>query len=125
MGSKIIAISIVTLVLFQSTIIAPVANLILEKEQTALFLRLLWPIFFVLIIILSAICLILFRRQKVVFKKNILSTGAMAVCIAVVPCINNAMDSGNLSLWKVLHLCTVALTIFTLVLQVQIIRHNT
>ena len=114
--------TIISIILFQSIVIAPAINKFVNVNDASNLLRHIWPIFFILIASLSLISLML------IFKNNmshlnmkfytISSFLIMTFCFFITPVINNAKDINNEELWSVLHLLTVVLTFTTLVLNI-------
>ena len=105
---------VITIILFQSCVIAPVANLSLAPGSAALFLRSIWPIFFVLVGVTG----VTQRNHTRARNINLITVISMIACIILVPRINLAMDTGNIALWKVLHMATVGLTLASLILHI-------
>ena len=113
---------IIGIILFQSIFIAPAINKLISTYEAAVFLRYIWPIFFVVIGLLSLMSLISVmknKNQKSVIKIYILiSLVLMASCFFSVPFINNAKDVNNEFLWSILHIKTIVFTLITLILNV-------
>ena len=108
---------VITIVLFQSIVNAPVANISLDAEAAASFLRSIWPIFFVLVGVISITGTI--KTNQVRARNiNLITALCMIACIILVPRINLAMDAGNMTLWKILHMSTVGLTLVSLTLHI-------
>lgn len=114
---RFLSVSIATIILFQSGVVAPAINVALPVEPAATLLRFIWPIFFALIGVMGLVGAVLARKQRAGLLVNGATVVAMVVCYLLVPVINGAMDSDKLGLWKALHILTVALTFFVLVLQ--------
>lgn len=108
---------VITIILFQSCVIAPVANLSLAPGSAALFLRSIWPIFFVLVGVIG-VTGVTQRNHTRARNINLITVISMIACIILVPRINLAMDTGNIALWKVLHMATVGLTLVSLILHI-------
>ena len=100
-------------------------NQLINTNEAAIFLRYIWPIFFMIIGFLSMISLISFLKYKI--QKSslniyiILSFVLMLSCFISVPFINNAKDVNNEFLWSILHMKTVLFTLITLLLNVLIV----
>ena len=113
------------IILFQSFFIAPSINKLLTTKEASKFLRYIWPVFFITISILSMISLIAIYyigiEQITTKYLVIISFALMSICYFVTPLINNAKDTSNNQLWKILHLLTVILTLITLIVNVLII----
>mgnify|MGYP001164121737 FL=1 len=108
---------VITIILYQSFVIAPLANLSLAPESAALFLRSIWPIFFVLIGGIGVTGVIQKNHTRA-RNINLITVVSMIACIILVPRINLAMDTGNIALWKILHMATVGLTLASLILHI-------
>jgi len=115
---------IVGIILFQSALVAPAINKLINTEDASIFLRYIWPKFFLIIAIISlgSFIMIQINSQQVFFKYlSFASFLLMLVCYLITPSINEAKDSLNDQLWTVLHLSTIILTLFTLILNFLII----
>ena len=116
---------IIGIILFQSIFIAPAINQLINTNEAAIFLRYIWPIFFIIIGFLSIISLISVLKYKI--QKSslniyiIISFVLMLSCFISVPFINNAKDLNNELLWSILHMKTVLFTLITLILNVLIV----
>ena len=115
-----------SIILFQSFFIAPSINKIITKKEASKLLRYIWPKFFLIISILSALSLI--ANHYLEIQKNIINYFMlicvinMLVCYFITPIINTAKDNHKKKLWAILHLTTIILTLITLVLNVLIIN---
>ena len=115
---------IVGIILFQSALVAPAINKLINIEDASIFLRYIWPKFFLIIAVISlgSFIMIQINSQQVLFKYlSFASFLLMLVCYLITPSINEAKDSLNDQLWTVLHLSTIILTLFTLILNFLII----
>lgn len=110
------------LILFQSTLVAPAVNKLINSKEASVFLRYIWPKFFLIIALLS-----LFSFLAIIYQNNnqnlakyftLSSFVLMTICYAITPLINNAKDTSNEQLWVVLHLATILITLIVLVLSV-------
>ena len=110
------------LILFQSTLVAPAINKLINSKEASVFLRYIWPKFFLVIALLS-----LFSFFAIIYQNNnqnlakyftLSSFVLMTICYAITPLINNAKDTSNEQLWVVLHLATILITLIVLVLSV-------
>ena len=110
------------LILFQSTLVAPAVNKLINSKEASIFLRYIWPKFFLIIALLS-----LFSFFAIIYQNNnqnlakyftLSSFVLMTICYAITPLINNAKDTSNEQLWVVLHLATILITLIVLVLSV-------
>ena len=116
------------LILFQSTLVAPAVNKLINSKEASVFLRYIWPKFFLVIALLS-----LFSFLVIIYQNNnqnlakyftLSSFVLMTICYAITPLINNAKDTSNEQLWVVLHLATILITLIVLVLSVLTIIYG-
>ena len=112
---------IIGIVLFQSLLVAPGINELISTKEASIFLRFIWPKFFIVLGIISIISLIILTIKnkiqnlpKVFF---IISFLLMLACYIITPFINEAKDTNNEILWSTLHLLTIFFTLITLVLN--------
>ena len=112
---------IIGIVLFQSLLVAPGINELISTKEASIFLRFIWPKFFIVIGIISIISFIILTIKnkiqnlpKVFF---IISFLLMLTCYIITPFINEAKDTNNEMLWSTLHLFTIFFTFITLVLN--------
>ena len=116
---------IIGIILFQSIFIAPAINQLISTSEAAIFLRYIWPIFFIIIGILSLISFISILKNKnqnsVLKSYTVISLILMSSCFLAVPFINNAKDLDNELLWSILHMKTVFFTLISLILNILIV----
>ena len=112
---------IIGIVLFQSLLVAPGINELISTKEASIFLRFIWPKFFIVLGIISIISFIILTIKnkiqnlpKVFF---IISFLLMLACFIITPFINEAKDTNNEMLWSTLHLLTIFFTLITLVLN--------
>ena len=112
-------------ILFQSFLIAPSINKLINKKEAAVLLRNIWPKFFLLIGSISCLSLIvLFSANSshlISFYCSGISFLLMATCFAITPSINKAKDQGKNKLWSILHLSTVLMTLIVLGLNALVL----
>ena len=121
--SLIISSAIASLILFQSLIVAPYINGLLKKEDASVFLRVIWPKFFVMI---GTLGLLGFGAEilnsEMLFSFFFLSGSLMMLlCYLITASINKAKDNSKLSLWKLLHSLTIILTLAVFILNLLFI----
>lgn len=121
--SMLIAAIVAALILFQSVFVAPAINKLLHKEQASVFLRYIWPKFFMIIGLLNLFGFIIElnptqKTNKYLFLSSFI---IMLVCYLVTPLINQAKDTSKNRRWVVLHFSTVLLTFIVLVLNILIL----
>ena len=116
----IISSVIVGIILFQSALVAPAINRLINAEDASVFLRYIWPKFFLIIAILSLASFVVIAinsNQNLYKYVSIVSFVLMLICYLITPMINDAKDSLNDQLWTALHLSTIILTFITLIIN--------
>jgi len=111
---------IIGITLFQSVLVAPAINKLINAEDASVFLRYIWPKFFIIIAVISLVSfviLIINSNQNLFKYISFISFVIMLVCYLITPIINEAKDSLNDQLWTVLHLTTIILTFITLIIN--------
>ena len=112
------------IIIYQSLLIAPSINKLLSSQDASLYLRFIWPKFFITIGILSLLCFIcisLFNSNQNTAKIfSISSVILMIICYLAIPSMNQAKDSLNESLFMILHFGSIILTIITLLMNFSI-----
>ena len=112
---------IIGIILFQSLLVAPGINEIISTKEASLFLRFIWPKFFLIIGIISIISFIILsfynKIQKLPKVFFMISFLLMLACYLITPFINEAKDNNNEMLWSILHLLTIFFTLITLILN--------
>jgi len=122
----LISAIIIGLIIYQSGFIAPSINKIIDKENASIYLRFIWPKFFLIIAFLSIVSFIViyFFDENQLYPKY-LSLGSFVLMILsylLIPFINNARDTENNSLFFYLHLLSIIFTLITLIVNVLIIK---
>ena len=122
----LISAIIIGLIIYQSGFIAPSINKIIDKDNASIYLRFIWPKFFLIIAFLSIVSFIViyFFDENQLYPKY-LSLGSFVLMILsylLIPFINNARDSENDSLFFYLHLLSMIFTLITLIVNVLIIK---
>ena len=116
----LISAIISALILFQSALVAPAVNKLINNKEASVFLRHIWSKFFLIIALLSLLSFlaILYQNNNQNAAKyfSLTSFILMTTCYLITPLINNAKDNSNEQLWVVLHLATVLITLTVLVL---------
>jgi len=112
------------IIIYQSLLIAPSVNKLLSNQYASLYLRYIWPKFFIIVGILSLLCFIcisIFNSNQSTAKIfSILSAFLMLICYFAIPYMNQAKDSLNESLFIILHSGSIILTILTLLMNLSI-----
>jgi len=118
----IISVAIVAIILFQSILIAPAINKFINNNEASVILRFIWPIFFIIISVLSFVSIlsmyIVDLNQTLARLYMIVSLGLMTSCYFITPIINNAKDTSNDQLWTILHLFTIIATAIALLVNI-------
>ena len=113
------------IILYQSLMIAPSINKLLSTQDASLYLRYIWPKFFLIIALMSLVCgliLIYFNPDQNTAKIfSFLSLLLMLVCYFMIPFMNDAKDSGSDTLFIILHAGSMILTLITLVINMLFI----
>ena len=112
---------IVGITLFQSALVAPAINKFINIEDASVFLRHIWPKFFIIIaaISLASFIILVINSNQHLFKYiSFISFVLMLICYLITPMINEAKDSLNNQLWTVLHMTTIILTLITLIINI-------
>ena len=122
----LISAIIIGLIIYQSGFIAPSINKIIDKDNASIYLRFIWPKFFLIIAFLSIVSFIViyFLDENQLYPKY-LSLGSFVLMILsylLIPFINNARDSENNSLFFYLHLLSMIFTLITLIFNILIIK---
>ena len=116
---------ICALILYQTILIAPAINKKINAKDASVFLRFIWPKFFLvigLISLFSSMFLFYYKLDQNILKFcSFFSFILMAVCYVITPIINKAKDESNEKKWKVLHLSTVIMTSLVLILNIILI----
>jgi len=113
------------IILYQSLMIAPSINKLLSTQDASLYLRFIWPKFFLIIALISLICgliLIYFNPDQNTAKIfSFVSFLLMVVCYLMIPFMNESKDSGNDTLFIILHAGSMILTLITLIINILLI----
>ena len=112
------------IIIYQSLLIAPSINKLLNNQDASLYLRYIWPKFFIIVGILSLLCFIcisIFNSNQSTAKIfSIISAFLMLICYFAIPYMNQAKDSLNESLFIILHSGSIILTVLTLLINLSI-----
>ena len=119
----LICASIVSaIIMFQTILIAPAINKRINSKEASIFLRFIWPKFFIIIgviSLISTVCLFFFNIEQNLAKIcSISSVVLMVICYILTPIINNAKDKSDDKTWTILHLSTVIMTSLVLILNI-------
>ena len=116
---------IIGIILYQSLLIAPSINKLLNTQDASLYLRYIWPKFFIIIGAISLISWILILNfspdQNTAKIISITSFILMVVCYVLIPYMNSAKDSANDTYFIFLHAISMVLTVVTLLINIFLI----
>ena len=114
------------MILFQAALNAPAIFKVFSEEQAGPFLRVIFPKLFLNVAILSLVGLVIaiignrLNLQLLFFSTLLL----MSIAYLLVPATNKARDEGRDKSFKYLHLTSVILTLFTLIVCLVILVIN-
>ena len=116
---------IIGIILYQSLLIAPSINKLLSAQDASIYLRYVWPKFFIIIGAISLISWILILNfspnQNTAKIISIISFTLMVICYVLIPYMNSAKDSANDTLFIFLHATSMILTLATLLINIFLI----
>ena len=104
------------MILFQTSVVAPIVFTILDAESASKFLRKIFPRFFLVILLFGVLCLSisLFLKDIQGIVVSFVTITSMSISYLVVPATNKARDEERSNTFRRLHTLTVVLTLFTL-----------
>ncbi len=113
------------IMVYQSMVIAPSINKLLSSQSASLYLRHIWPNFFLLIAFLSVVSGIIIlaycRNQKMGKIISFVSFTLMTLCYLLIPLMNEAKDSNEQNTFIFLHLSSMIITLITLLMNISLI----
>ena len=116
---------IIGIILYQSLLIAPSINKLLSAQDASIYLRYVWPKFFIIIGAISLISWILIQNfspdQNTAKIISIICFTLMVICYVLIPYMNSAKDSANDTLFIFLHATSMILTLVTLLINIFLI----
>ena len=116
---------IIGIILYQSLLIAPSINKLLSAQDASIYLRYVWPKFFIIIGASSLISWILILNfspdQNTAKIISIISFTLMVICYVLIPYMNSAKDSANDTFFIFLHATSMILTLVTLLINIFLI----
>ena len=116
---------IIGIILYQSLLIAPSINKLLSAQDASIYLRYVWPKFFIIIGAISLISWILILNfspdQNTAKIISLISFILMVICYVLIPFMNSAKDSGNNTFFIFLHATSIILTLVTLLINIFLI----
>ena len=112
---------IIGIIFFQTALAAPIVFNNLNKEQSRIYIRNIFPKIFKTNMILSLVFLVL----NFIFLTNETSTfiGSITfilslICLLLIPATNYATDSGDKKKFKILHSASVIMTVVVLIINI-------
>ena len=116
---------IIGMILYQSLLIAPSINKLLSAQDASIYLRYVWPKFFIIIGAISLISWILILNfstdQNTAKIISIISFTLMVICYVLIPYMNSAKDLANDTFFIFLHATSMILTLVTLLINIFLI----
>ena len=112
------------IILYQSFIVASSVFKSLELEYSRVFLRSIFPKFFLVILLLGITGLFISIKNQYNFYSMIvfiMTSIFSLICYAIIPKTNEASDENNQTKFKLLHSLSVILTMIVLIINISII----
>ena len=112
--------AIVGLIVYQSAIVAPNVFRLLPQEQSSLFLRTIFPRFFLIIVVFSLLgnlCALIYLNWSSAIICGI-SASLSLVAYVLIPMTNRSRDQGNDAKFNRLHLTSVMITMAIMLLSI-------
>ncbi len=102
---------IIGIIFFQTALSAPIVFTYLQKEQSSIYIRKIFPRLFILLFCLGvvSVCLELANESSTYAALicGLITSILSALCYLMVPATNKATDSGNQQRFKLLHTLSV------------------
>ena len=102
-------------ILFQSVLIAPTVLKTLDAESTRIFLRSIWPKFFIVLVLLGVPAAVLKLRQDDLSKVEPIMSAFLIIlpvlAYVIIPATNRAADREDHPRFRVLHRLSVLSTL--------------
>ena len=112
------------IIIFQSSVIPPSINKVLNEQDASRYLRYIWPKFFIIVSLLSLICFVFIyifcSNQYISQILSIMSSFIMIICYIAVPYMNKARDMKKEKSFFIMHTGSVLLTLITLIINISI-----
>ncbi len=115
--------AVVGIILLQTGVVAPRVFSLLSSDSASVFLRGVFPRFFLLIAVLSGLNAIVVGLSQQ-FELLIVPCGSMIfalIAYSLIPATNRSRDTGDEERFKLLHRASVGLTLVILILNSVII----
>ena len=107
---------VIGIIIFQTAVTAPAVFTVLSGQDASLFLRKIFPLFFLLIACLSAVnaIIVIYNDQTELTPLPFASVILALVAYVLIPMTNRSRDDGDESRFKLLHRNIVSLTLLIL-----------
>ena len=111
---------IIGVIVYQTMFVAPTVFQTIDSKNTSKFLRKIFPKFFILIFILSALAIIeayYNSRGKTFYVIYMITSLFSILAFSLIPMTNKATDDNDKKKFKILHSLSVLLTIIILIIN--------
>ncbi|MDC2984470.1 DUF4149 domain-containing protein [Candidatus Marinimicrobia bacterium] len=111
-------------IIYQSVIVAATAFKSLERKQSSIFLRTIFPRFFKLIFVLGALTFVLCLISRTSIYEYLVSLTTIVLsilCVSIIPLTNRYKDNNNEKMFGYLHTLSVLLTMIILFVNISLI----
>ena len=112
---------IIGIIFFQTALAAPIVFNNLNKSQSRIYIRNIFPKIFKTNMCLSLTLLmvnVIFLTNEISILIGLISFALSLICLLIIPATNNATDNGNTKKFKLLHLASVLMTIIVLIINI-------
>ena len=112
------------IILYQSIVVANTVFKNLEPGPTSIFLRSIFPKFFIIISFLglsNILLALIFKYSFYYMLVGILTLILSTICFLIIPMTNEATDLNNKKKFKVLHTISVVFTMIILIFNISLI----
>ena len=112
---------IIGIIFFQTALAAPIVFNNLNKSQSRIYIRNIFPKIFKTNMCLSLTLLmvnVIFLTNEISILIGLISFALSLICLLIIPATNNATDNGNTKKFKLLHLSSVLMTIIVLIINI-------
>ena len=112
---------IIGIIFFQTALAAPIVFNNLNKNQSRIYIRNIFPKIFKTNMCLSLTLLmvnVIFLTNEISILIGLISFALSLICLLIIPATNNATDNGNTKKFKLLHLASVLMTIIVLIINI-------
>ena len=108
--------SVIGIIIFQTAVTAPAVFTVLSGQDASLFLRKIFPLFFLLIAFLSAVnaMIVVYNNQAQLIPIPVASMILALLAYVLIPMTNRSRDNGDESRFKLLLRISVSLTLVIL-----------